>query len=348
MNRAETVSRHDPISPIYRAYNGVMLGLFTAGSLLADHGGKQRRRGALLRRVVEFLAELSNDTQNSLQLDESAGNIEDAVDRAARTCDEQLADYYQLGLATFRYVITAGSGRAAARDRKKAERVLHELGHPPVIFRGALEAESVASQRRGRTSQDIFTICLRLVRELIVGVIDEADTCFVAIPFTKLFEQRYLLFYRQVADRLNYQAIRAWGGIAREEHQELLLALIAKTGLLMADVTIANANVALEIGVALGQGKTPLLLADQSRWKRAANIQLDWVYPYHAVGRHWESAAAERAGLYFTMLRALRKPGTIPSWSSRPVDVLRMMSEIDHTTAPSKRRLSSPSHPTEG
>ena len=41
---AEQPNEPEPFSPIYRAYNGLMLGLFTAGSLLFDHVGKQRRR----------------------------------------------------------------------------------------------------------------------------------------------------------------------------------------------------------------------------------------------------------------------------------------------------------------
>ena len=327
-NDAQSWSDPEPLSPLYRAYNGYMLGLFIAGSLLYDHLGKQQRREAVIRRVTDFLLELSTDTRQPLEMGSPQNtNIEKALDLAARARDERLADYYQLGLVAFRYVIGA-DGREKAKEARQGQRLLHALGHPPMLFKAALERESGDDRDKGLTGQRIFTTCLHLGRELIEGLGIEDDTCFVALPFRRTFEWRYLRFYRQVAARIRKRCLRAWGGVFGEDHQELLLALVAKSGVLIADVTVPNANVALEVGLALGQGKTPLLLADQARWKRTANVQLDWVYPYRASGKKWESDAAMRAGLYYTTLHALRQPGVIPSWSSRPLRVFELWNEV--------------------
>ena len=96
----------------------------------------------------------------------------------------------------------------------------------------------------------------------------------------------------------------------------------------MAEVSEPNPNVALEIGFALGQGKMAFLVAEQDRWKSAANIQLDWVFPYRVVEHEPGPAEVERAGLYFTALKALRRPGSVPSWSATPIDVLQTLTEI--------------------
>jgi hypothetical protein len=127
---------------------------------------------------------------------------------------------------------------------------------------------------------------------------------------------------------MRQRSIRAWGGVGDEEHQELLLALIAKSGALLADVTEPNANVALEVGFALGQNRIVYLVAEQDAWKNAANIQLDWVFPYQTTNGEVRPGEEERAGLYFTTLMALRRPGPIPAWTGKPVLVLQAINEI--------------------
>ena len=311
-------------SPLYRAYNGFMLGVFLAASMVFSVRGEDERQNAAINRLLEFLLELTHEFRKELALDANTGNLEDAIDTTVRELDPELASYYQLGLATFRYVVL-GTG---ADDAREAQRLLSELGYPPMIFQSTLDESLQASAPEERTWQDMMTTCLRLARELVIGLAEESDTCFVALPFKAPYEERYLNFYRLVARRMKWRSIRAWGGLGQEEHQELLLALIAKSGTLLADVSEQNANVALEIGFALGQNKMALLVAEQDRWKNAANIQLDWVFPYRVVENEAGPQEVERAGLYFTALKVLRRPGSVPSWSARPIDVLQKLTEI--------------------
>jgi hypothetical protein len=316
-------------SPLYRAYNGYMLGLFTAAAMVFSVREETERRETTLHRLLEFLLEIRHEFGRPLTLDDPAGRPqeafdEDAIDALVRELDHDLADYYQLGLATFRYVVLG----AGADDEEEAHRLLRALGHPPMIFRSTIDEPMRAGASEERTWQDMMTICLRLARELVAGLAEEGDTCFVALPFTAPYEGRYLNFYRGAARRLKLQSIRAWGGLGQEEHQELLLALIAKSGALLAEVSEPNANVALEVGFALGQNKSVFLVAEQDRWKNAANIQLDWVFPYRVAGEEPEPHEVDRAGLYFTTLRALRRPGPIPAWSAKPVEVLQKLNEI--------------------
>ncbi len=312
------------VSPLYRAYNGFMLGTFLAGSMVFSVRGEHDRRNLAANRLLEFLLEFTHEFGQPLALDAKAEDLEGAIDATVRELDHDLASYYQLGLATFRYVVL-GTG---ADEALEAQRLLGELGYPPMMFQSILDEPLRASASEERTWQDMMTSCLRFARELVIGLAEEADTCFVALPFKAPYEDRYLNFYRLSARRMGWRSIRAWGGLGQEEHQELLLALIAKSGTLMAEVSEPNPNVALEIGFALGQGKMAFLVAEQDRWKSAANIQLDWVFPYRVVEHEPGPAEVERAGLYFTALKALRRPGSVPSWSATPIDVLQTLTEI--------------------
>lgn len=313
------------LSDLYRTYNGFVAGLFSGSATLYGLQDESERREAMLHRLSGFLSELANDVQCELQLPEGEQDPDEVVDRVLRDIDAQLADYFQIGIAAFRYSILQGTGDDAARDAEHAEKLLLELGHPPMLFKSVLGPPADDTEL---TLERAISACLRLLREIVAGVLTDENTCFVALPFAPRFEERYPNFYRNVARRLDARAVRAWGGIAGEEHQELLLALIAKSGTLLADVTEPNANVALEIGFALGRGMHVFLVAEESEWKRAANVQLDWVYPYFVDRPDWEIDAAERAGLYFTALKSLRRPGAIPSWSAKPVQVMRVLAGI--------------------
>ena len=74
------------------------------------------------------------------------------------------------------------------------------------------------------------------------------------------------------------------------------------------------------------------LVAEQEAWKNAANIQLDWVFPYQTTNGDVRPGEEERAGLYFTTLMALRRPGPIPAWTGKPVLVLQAINEIRRET----------------
>ena len=316
-----------PLSPLYCAHNGFMLGLFTAAFILFKIRGTRKRRKFVLEKIGEFLLLLANEVGQNLNMGNSADNLEDALETQVREIDEKLADYYLLGLATFRHVILANTRGASADDAEQAEQLLSRLGHPPIIFRDAME--EMNSYGEGEpTWQDMMSVCLRFERKIVEGLEPEEDTCFVALPFTPTYEERYLNFYRRCAGMMQQRAIRAWGDLGKEEHQELLLALIAKSGALLADVTEANPNVALEVGFALGQSKKVYLVAEEKQWRNMANVQLDWVYPYRMKGANWEIDAANRAGLYFTALNALRRPGLVPSFFDKPINVLTQLGEI--------------------
>jgi hypothetical protein len=328
---AEEDRPRQPISPLYRAYNGFMLGLFTAAAFVFDLRQETQRHETVIHRISEFLLEFTHEFGTVIDL-EDADNFEDAVDGQLRALDDEIADFYQLGLATFRRVVLhAGEDpirNEAAEDEAQAEQILHRLGHPPVLLRSVLDDSARTDREEEPTWQDMITNCIRLVRDIVAGLPEEPDTCFVALPFRTPYEERYLNFYRGAARRMAQRSIRAWGGVGDEEHQELLLALIAKSGALLADVTEPNANVALEVGFALGQNKMVYLVADQDVWKNAANIQLDWVFPYRTTSGEVRPGEEERAGLYFTALKALRRPGPIPAWTGKPILVLQAINEI--------------------
>lgn len=314
-----------PTSPLLNAYNGFMLGLFIGASLVFEHRNEFDRRAELITRVTEFLVGLAHEHGVALE-PESADNIEDAVRTMAGSLHEDLARYYDLALASFRCIVLGDEeSDDYAGDLEEAERLLLELGHSPILLRATLESPNPGYQVEAASWQGMMTICLRMARSLVADLPPEPETCFVAMPFTEPFEERYLRFYRVIASRLGKRAFRAWGALGNENHQELLLALIAKSGALLAEVTVPNANVTLEVGFALGQSKDVYLVAEGERWRATANIQLDWVYPYEASEVDWEVKAADMGGMFFTALSSLRRPGPIPSWSESPIAILELL-----------------------
>ena len=129
------------VSPLYRAYNGFMLGTFLAGSMVFSVRGEHDRRNLAANRLLEFLLEFTHEFGQPLALDAKAEDLEGAIDATVRELDHDLASYYQLGLATFRYVVL-GTG---ADEALEAQRLLGELGYPPMMFQSILDEPLRAS-----------------------------------------------------------------------------------------------------------------------------------------------------------------------------------------------------------
>ena len=72
----------------------------------------------------------------------------------------------------------------------------------------------------------IMTPALAFLRDLILPLAAEPDTCFVAMPFSLPYDDRYAALYQPMMRRVGYRTLRAWGGLSNEFHFDLLLTLI--------------------------------------------------------------------------------------------------------------------------
>ena len=85
------------------------------------------------------------------------------------------------------------------------------------------------------------------------------------MPFKNRFHQYFDTFYRPIASHCELAVVRAWGGLWKENHQELLMMLIAKAEMLLADLTGLNRNVLFKVGFGLGAGKKILFIRVRRR-----------------------------------------------------------------------------------
>jgi len=63
------------------------------------------------------------------------------------------------------------------------------------------------------------------------------------------FSGYYSLLYRPIANHMECSSFRMWGGLSGEEYVDLMLAVIRRCGILLADLTTLNPNVIYEVGV---------------------------------------------------------------------------------------------------
>lgn len=169
-----------------------------------------------------------------------------------------------------------------------------------------LERHAAAAPGIGdQTAVDtLMTPALAFLRDLILPLAAEPDTCFVAMPFSQPYDDRYPALYRPMMRRVGYRTLRAWGGLSNEFHVDLLLTLIDKSGALLAELSGLNPNVVLELGYAFGRDKVVLPMADIASPIQFANLYGLAILPYDSSKADWEREFDE-GQLGWTILRAM-------------------------------------------
>ena len=145
-------------------------------------------------------------------------------------------------------------------------------------------------------ANDLMTPALGLLRETILPLDVEPDTCFVAMPFSEPFESYYSTIYRPLLEKHGVRAIRAWGGVANEVHTHMMFTLIDKSEWFLAELTGTNLNVVLELGYAWGRDKKVLSIIDVSKSKHFANLRDHMSIPYDSSAEGWVDDVLNGAG----------------------------------------------------
>jgi tetratricopeptide (TPR) repeat protein len=138
----------------------------------------------------------------------------------------------------------------------------------------------------------------------------EPETAFVIMSFSAPYAEYFSTFYRPALENAGMRAFRAWGGLGSEDYGVLLLALIAKSGMVWADVSEPNANVFYEIGAAHAFGKVSMLVVREDRSDTApANIGHDAVARYSDTDDGWPETSVLAMGTWILALRAAAEAG---------------------------------------
>ncbi len=311
--RTRPVERY---SPLYCCYNGFVFGQFMALGLTDCKPANYADRRMRMR---EFLEEIGAGVELPQQAvafgsEEHTLAIARGVEAlAARS--STMADFARLGLALIVYgnhAASAATGDAEAADAAADAAITiedlrsrHQLP-PPRLEQFVPRLVDGCS----RDIDDVLSPSLAYLARVIQGLEVEDDTAFVIMPFAAPYAGYFASFYRPTLEAAGLRAFRAWGGLSNEDYCELLLALIAKCGLVWADVSDANPNVFYETGAAHAFGKIAVLVVHEDQAKqRPANIGHDVVMCYMPAQADWPLGAIARFAVVVVALRAAAVEG---------------------------------------
>ncbi|MEM9384999.1 MAG: hypothetical protein AAGA68_08040 [Pseudomonadota bacterium] len=280
----------DDLDSLYIRYNGGMLGYFLSGAPARHAVGHYP---VLAGRMNAFLEEIG-----CLPILPSKPPAPDATPRVMQEtlfqvaqASEAICDVALMTAAAFHFVILRGvDPDAAAKAEQTACAHLKNLG----VADGALDAfaAAVVPCENGWVSADeLHTAGLKFLHAAIAPAEMASRTAFVAMPFQPPFDTYFSDFYRPLLRELGLHALRAWGGLARENYQALIGLLMRKSGVVLADLTTSNANVLHEVGMAEGMGKPLLLILARDSQLPPCNLLDLAIVPYDRSAADWQATA---------------------------------------------------------
>ena len=305
----------DRYSALYCCYNGFVFGQFMALSFAeyAQSGYLERRT-----RMQEFLDEIGAEVELpsqtvSLGSEEHALTITRMVGAlAARS--SAMADFARLGQALIVYGnLTASGDMGDAEAAEAATSIAADIENwrsqhrwPPISLEQFVPR---VSSNGDRHIDDVLSPSLAYLASVVQGLEVEDHTAFVIMPFAPPYAGYFGSFYRPALERAGLRAFRAWGGLSKEDYCDLLLSLIAKCGLVWADVSDANPNVYYETGAAHAFGKIAVLVVHEEQAEcLPANIGHDVVVRYSPARSDWpEGAIGIMAGIVLGLRAAARR-----------------------------------------
>ena len=272
-------------SSLYCRYHGFLIGqalaLTFADGAAADPG-YAARRGRLLTCLLELDVEAA--------IPESATRRDGATHAALLTAilprlaqrDRELAEFAILGGLLVHYAA------AARRDADTAAALRLEIAR----LRGVYDLPAVDGLRHTALTsaadpERVQALGLAYLADVLARVPAEADTALVLLPADPPTADGYASFHRPALEHCGYRAVRVWAGIGGQAAAGVTVGLVAKAGLIWADVSEVDPEIVVAIGAAQALGRPGMVVA---REDRAAAV------PRH-IGRdpviHYDPRAAD-------------------------------------------------------
>jgi hypothetical protein len=291
-----------PMSPVCARHDGAMLGYLL---YLLRFQFARERFAVYRRRLRQILDGISAGVALPETQEEFARDFSALFDGVVHALSEKDAGVNE---PLFRpFVLACGFLAVAMKmPNQTDERMLRAILEEYEIRYSLLERHAAAVPEIGdETAIDtIMTPALAFLRDLILPLAAEPDTCFVAMPFSQPYDDRYPALYQPMMRRVGYRTLRAWGGLSNEFHFDLLLTLIDKSGAVLAELSGLNPNVLLELGYAYGREKVVLPMADAASPIQLANLYGLAILPYDSSKAEWERELEEK-GMGWRILRAM-------------------------------------------
>ena len=312
-----TRKRRETGSSLYDRANGFMLGCFL--SLIRYRFARPKFRYHRMR-IAQFLAEEKLD----IALPASQGAYSAVADTkleevvlACRTRSAPLADFALLGaLATLDATLRLSDAQVVEKLRSEAIDILerHKLEGAKLYQRYLAYVRKSADEaaESGKTGLHVDTF-LTPAMDLLTGVLEPLKTddamCFVAMPFNQPYATYFERFYRPLATAMDCGAFRMWGGLSREAYVELMLTIMRRCRVVIADLSRANSNVLYEFGVARGLNKRVVPLCRRSSFGALpSNIASDQMLQvYSPREKEWPELVANRCAAQVALIDLTRE-----------------------------------------
>ena len=295
----------DRFSPLYCSYNGFLLGQFLSLSFARyGHEDYPIRRS----RMLEFLQEAGvtvdlPEQQPELGSDAHTQLLTDAVQELALR-SQPLAEFVLLGTLLTHYGVLAEADPETAQATLEQAEFLRDKHKLPPIDPGRFVL------RPDSDVDEVLSPSLAYLADVVDQLEVEPDTAFVIMPFKAPYAGYFPTFYRPSLEQAGYRAFRAWGGLSSEDYCDLLLKLIAKSGIVWADVSELNYNVLYEIGAAHALGKLSMLVvSEDSADATPANIGHDAIVRYTPTADDWPEGATHLVAMLIAALTAAAERG---------------------------------------
>src|ERR1035437_513009 len=278
-------------SPLYCRYNGFLFGLFFMHVFLnyqSELYEMQRMRMTRFLQEVVISLDLPSTHHDSRV---SHYSLATKLLKAFLSISRSLFNHAVLGMTAGAPMVLGGE----SDDHRNT--VLRILREENLLFDLRAFERIFESLEGKRTVNKLVTGALGMGRRILESVVMEPESCFVAMPFTNAFEDRYIRFYRPLIHSLGLRPIRGWGGLILERYQPLLRLVIEKCGILLGELTTVNPNVLYEIGVAHAFGRPTILLFDRierGSVSAVSNLGSHIRLPYSSDASEWWTAAIQR------------------------------------------------------
>jgi hypothetical protein len=275
-----TTDSFDLLSPLYTRYNGFTLGAFLASCRLKFSTSRYTiYRG----RIIDFLQELGIEftlPKTQRLYVSQADEIINKVLVAVRDKSENLYDFTGLGAMAVLYGVNISIVDNEQHEilRNKWQPILNKYGIYSTVYEEFIS--NLLTKKTSTHAEDFLSTASLFLTRLIEPLKVESDTCFVAMPFKAPFINFFMTFYRPALLQNGLRAIRAWGGLSSEEYYMMLLAMISRSGNVLAELTTANLNVINEIGIAHGCLKVVFLIMRSSQTRVPSNISHLPIFTY--------------------------------------------------------------------
>jgi hypothetical protein len=306
----EPMSRDQRWSPLYQRFNGVMFGFFAG---LSHVRAVREQWSELQDQMSRFVSEIELNATIPEVIEDFVGQRHDLFNAIMGLRDElyafKLAYVLGYGFASTDTTATVEDTEGARRPRTACEHSMSVLGLDPSSLDGRMR--NVSNDEKGRPHFDsMMTEGLKLSADLIATCAVEPKTCFVAMPFRHPHPAYYHEIYRVLLEAQGFRCVRAWGGMRNEAHHEMLLTLIDRCGLVFAELTDSNPNVAYELGFATGREKLTLAVMDTNpemwvSWrvgaqpKKLSNLRGIMVMPYDSAESNWREDFLSGSGSHY-------------------------------------------------